>query len=204
MVRHLVGSIERLLAAGSVGASNVSRVRETPWRGTTDAMKTIVALIDLTEVTPKILGLAQTLAAALRSHVILLHVVPPAPLVATLGGEMPAIPEPPAPDEMEARKARFQEMLDSLTQNGINATALQFEGPVVGTVLEETQKLNADLVIMGSHHHHAIDFFVAVWPRYLSKRLPFPCSWCLTTCRRKRKYPCRASIVRRKRSGVTR
>ena len=138
-------------------------------------MKTIVALIDLTEVTSNILSLAQTLAAALRSHVILLHVVPPVPLVATLGGEMPAIPEPPAPDEVEARKARFQEMLDSLTQNGINATALQFEGPVVGTVLEETQKLNADLVIMGSHHHHAIyNFFVGSVAAELLKRLPFP------------------------------
>jgi nucleotide-binding universal stress UspA family protein len=138
-------------------------------------MKTIVALIDLTEVTSKILGLAQTLASALHSHVILLHVVPPVPLVATLGGEMPAIPEPPAPDEVEARKAQFQKLLDSLIQRGINATALQFEGPVVGTVLEETQKLNADLVIMGSHHHHAIyNFFVGSVAAELLKRLPFP------------------------------
>jgi nucleotide-binding universal stress UspA family protein len=138
-------------------------------------MKTIVALIDLTEVTGKILSLAETLAAAMHSHVILLHVVPPVPMVATLGGEMPAIPEPLPPDEVEARKVQFQGMLDSLIQKGINATALQFEGPVVGTVLEETQKLNADLVIMGAHHHHAIyNFFIGSVAAELLKRLPFP------------------------------
>ena len=138
-------------------------------------MKTIVALIDLTEVTSKILNFAETLASALSSHVILLHVVPPVPLVATLGGEMPAIPEPLPPDEVEARKVQFQGMLDSLIQKGVNATALQFEGPVVGTVLEETQKLNADLVIMGAHHHHAIyNFFIGSVAAELLKRLPFP------------------------------
>lgn len=138
-------------------------------------MKTIVALVDFTDVTDRILKMAGTLAAALNSRVILLHIVPPEPVVATLGGEAPVIPEPRTPEEIAVEKARLEELLHSLTRLGINASALQFEGPVVSTAIEETNKLNADLVIMGSHHHNAFyNLFVGSVAADLLKRLPFP------------------------------
>lgn len=138
-------------------------------------MKTIVALVDFTEVTSKILEITRTLAAALRSKVVLLHVVPPVPVVATFGADAPAIPEPPSQEEVDAQKAKLQTLLDSLTNNGIEATALQFEGPVVETVKDEVGKLDADLVVMGSHHHSALyNFFVGSVANELLKRLPFP------------------------------
>jgi nucleotide-binding universal stress UspA family protein len=138
-------------------------------------MKKIVALVDLTEMTPKIVKMAQTLASALGSRVILLHVIPPISVVAPLGAEVPAVPEPLSERELAAQRAELQGLLDSLTARGVNATALQFEGPVVETVLEQTEKLNADLVIMGAHHHHAIyNFFVGSVAAKLLKRLPFP------------------------------
>lgn len=138
-------------------------------------MKTIVALVDFTEVTSKILDITRTLASALRSKVVLLHVVPPMPVVATFGADAPAIPEPPSQEEVDAQKAKLQTLLDSLTKYGIEATALQFEGPVVATVMDELEKLDADLVIMGSHHHSALyNFFIGSVATELLKRLPFP------------------------------
>ena len=137
-------------------------------------MKIIVALVDFTHVTTEILRLAGTFAKAMGIRVILLHVVPPEPVVATLGGEAPAIPEPPSPEEVELEKARLQGLLTSLTRAGVNASALQFEGPVVETVVEETEKLNADLIIMGSHHHNAFyKLFIGSVTADLLKRLTF-------------------------------
>jgi nucleotide-binding universal stress UspA family protein len=138
-------------------------------------MKTIVALVDFTYVTTEIVRLAETLAKAMRSRVVLLHVVPPEPVVATLGGEAPAIPQPPSPEEVELEKAKLQELLNTLTRAGVNASALQFEGSVVETVIEETEKLDADLIIMGSHHHNAFyNLFIGSVTADLLKRLPFP------------------------------
>jgi nucleotide-binding universal stress UspA family protein len=138
-------------------------------------MKQIVALVDLTEVTPKIVKMAQTLASALGSRVVLLHVIPPISVMPALGAEVPVVPEPLSPSELAAQRAELEVLLNTLTAKGVNATALQFEGPVVETVLEQTEKLGADLVIMGAHHHHAIyNFFVGSVAAKLLKRLPFP------------------------------
>jgi nucleotide-binding universal stress UspA family protein len=138
-------------------------------------MKKIVALVDLTEVTAKVVKFAQTLASAFGSRVVLLHVVPPLAIVPTLGAEVPAIPEPLTEEELTEQREQLQQVLTELTAAGVNATALQFQGPILETVLEETSKLGADLVIMGAHHHHALyNFFVGSVAAKLLKRLPFP------------------------------
>jgi nucleotide-binding universal stress UspA family protein len=138
-------------------------------------MKTIVALVDFTEVTSKILSFAQTLGVGLGSRVILLHVVPLEPVVVALGAEAPAIPELPSREALEMEKEKLQSLLDSLKQRGVDATALQFEGRVVDTVIEETKRLNADLVIMGSHHHNAFyNLFIGSVAADILKNLPFP------------------------------
>lgn len=138
-------------------------------------MKTIVALVDLTDASAKVVKHAHLMASAFGSHVVLLHVVPPEPIVATLGAEAPAVPLPPSPELIQADKARLQEHLDYLTSRDVNATALQFEGPVAQTVIEETQRLNADLVIMGSHHHNTLyQLFVGSVTADILKNSHFP------------------------------
>jgi nucleotide-binding universal stress UspA family protein len=138
-------------------------------------MKTIVALVDFTEVTSRIVKMAESLAGAMSGHIILLHVVPPEPVVSTLGAEAPAIPQPPSPETMEAEKEKLQELQDVIAGRGLNVTALQFEGPVSETVVEETMKLNADIVIMGSHHHSALyNLFIGSVTADVLKRLPLP------------------------------
>ncbi len=121
-----------------------------------NAMKTIVALVDFSELTTKVVRMAHRLSSALGSRLVLLHVVPPEPVVGTLGVEAPMIPEPPTQEQVEAEKKKLQGLLDSLNQTGAGVTALQFEGPVAGTALEETRKLHPDMVVMGAHHHNAL------------------------------------------------
>jgi nucleotide-binding universal stress UspA family protein len=161
----------------SCGAPSVhpAQVPHTIYRKGEFPMKTIVALVDFSDITSRILDIARTLASAMRSRVVLLHVVPLEPVVATLGAEAPAIPEPPSQETLNADRAKLEKLLDSLTQQGVSTSALQFEGRVVDTVIDETRKLNADLVIMGSHHHSALyNLFIGSVTSDILKKLPFP------------------------------
>lgn len=138
-------------------------------------MKTIVALVDLTDASAKVLNYTQELASALGSEVVLLHVMPMEFPVAAYGVEAPPIPIDPSPTRLRENESRMNEMLQVLSQGGITATALQARGPVASTVLNETSRLKADLVIMGSHHHSALyHLFVGSTTADVLKRAPFP------------------------------
>ncbi len=138
-------------------------------------MKTIVALVDFTDTSSPVLEHAQKFASAFGSRLILLHVVPPEPTVATLGAEAPAMPVPPTQEMVHVDKARLEQLLASLTSQGVETSALQFEGPVADTVVRETERLHADLVIMGSHHHGALyNLFVGSVTADIMKNATFP------------------------------
>lgn len=119
-------------------------------------MKTIVALVDLTDASTKILHHAKTQAQAFGAEVVMMHVVPLVPIVAvSYGNDMPSIPMEPSPEAVQADKLKLDALLAGFIQVGIPARAAQFQGPVAETLVEEIAKLHADLVIMGSHHHGA-------------------------------------------------
>lgn len=138
-------------------------------------MKTILALVDFTDASSKVLKQTYALASALGSQVILMHVVPREMPVATYGGEVPPIPIEPSPESIAADKKKLEGLEESLKQLGVNVRALQFKGPVAETVLAETPQLNADLVIMGSHHHSALyNLFIGSVTADVLKRASFP------------------------------
>ena len=83
-------------------------------------MKTIVALVDLSEDAFKVLKQVHQMAAAFGSRVVLLHVVPPQPVVMDLGIASPTVMETPSPEAVEADGARLQELQDSLSKFGIS------------------------------------------------------------------------------------
>ncbi len=115
-------------------------------------MKTIVALVDFSDATFKILKQAHHLAKAFDSQVILMHIVPAQPVVMDFMIS-PTIMEPPS---QEAVKADFEKLLmlqESLTQHGVRAETRQFHGAAMEEVLKECKALNADMIIIGSHGH---------------------------------------------------
>ncbi|MDZ4401499.1 universal stress protein [Prosthecobacter sp.] len=113
-------------------------------------MKTILALIDFSDVTPKIVEHAHAHAKAFGSDIVLMHVVPPEPLVVDF--EPPAVP----PDIFKERQRALLAMRDSLMEQGVNATAQLFGGLLLETVLAQIRQLNPDVIIMGSHGHGAL------------------------------------------------
>lgn len=119
-------------------------------------MKTIVALVDLSDLTFKVLKQAHALATAFNSEVIILHVVAKEPVVVDVGLISPVIMQDPSSVSVQKHYAQLLEMRDSLIKFGVRASVQQLEGASVDTVLAETRRQKADLIILGSHHHSTI------------------------------------------------
>ena len=115
-------------------------------------MKTIVALVDYSDATFKVLKQAHTLAKAFGSHVIIMHVVPLEPVVVDFV-IAPTMLEAPSPEAVKKHQERLLELQESLTKNGVEASTRQFEGAGLEGILAECDKLNTDLIIVGSHGH---------------------------------------------------
>jgi len=117
-------------------------------------MKNIVALVDFSDVTFKVLKHAHTLASAFGSQVVILHVVPPEPVVMDFG-VAPTVMREPSPEAVQVDAARLQELEESLTRHGVQATARQVHGTTLDSLMEECDKASPDLIIVGSHRHGA-------------------------------------------------
>ncbi len=119
-------------------------------------MKTIVALVDLSDLTFKVLKHAHALATAFNSEVIILHVLGKTPVVMDVGIVSPVVMEDPLPTVVKEQAEQLLEMRDSLIKFGVRARVDQMANAKVAAVLAETKRLNADLIILGSHHHSTI------------------------------------------------
>lgn len=119
-------------------------------------MKTIVALVDFSDITFKVLKQAHTFAKAFNSEVIILHVAVNEPVIVDIGIVSPTILQTPSPESMREQLAKLMEMRDSLQKFGVRATIQQLTDESVEDVLAASKKLGADLIILGSHHHGAI------------------------------------------------
>ncbi len=115
-------------------------------------MKTIVALIDYSDVTDKVLEQAKILGRALDSDVVLMHIVPAQPVVVDFV-VAPTVMEPPSAAAVQADQARLKQLQDALGREGVRTTSRQFQGASLEALLDECRLLNTDLIIVGSHGH---------------------------------------------------
>ncbi len=121
-------------------------------------MKTIVAAVDFSNATPGVLEAAVKITRAFGSSLHLLHVLEPEPSYTAYGftpDEFPAIHL----FQEEARKratARLQELLGEVASDAPGATVHLAEGSPLHAVLDYLKKVEADLVILGSHGHGAV------------------------------------------------
>ena len=115
-------------------------------------MKTIVALVDLSDLTFKVLKQAHALATAFHSEVIILHVKAKVPVVVDVGLAAPVVMQDPSPAAAQQQSEQLLEMRDSLIKFGVRASVDQLADASVEAVLAETKRCHADLIILGSHH----------------------------------------------------
>ena len=121
-------------------------------------MKTIVAAVDFSNATPGVLEAAVKITRAFGSSLHLLHVLEPEPSYTAYGftpDEFPAIHL----FQEEARKratARLQELLAKVEGEVPGVTMHLAEGSPLHALVDYTEKVGADLVVLGSHGHGAV------------------------------------------------
>ena len=118
-------------------------------------MKTIVALVDFSDVTSRVIEQATKLASAFQARLVLLHAVPDQPAVVELGLASPTVMVEPSEKKIEADYNSLLDLRDSLAQSGVQVLVQQLEHSRVEKLLEQCHALDADLIVMGSHHHGA-------------------------------------------------
>jgi len=138
-------------------------------------MKTIVALIDFSDVTERVLKQAEKSALQSGSRVILMHVVPKEPVVVDVGIASPTILEPPS---AETIKVDYQKLMDCralLAMNGVDVVVEQIIDGGVEQILKESLRWNAELIILGSHHHSPLyNLFVGSFTQDITMRAHCP------------------------------
>lgn len=117
-------------------------------------MKILVA-VDLSEASSRVVEAARRVATQSGAEVYLLHVAEPNPdFVGFDTG--PDVVRSQVAEEYRREHRDVQKLAEGLRQAGITATALLVQGPTVTTTLEQAEKLDAALIVVGSHGHGAI------------------------------------------------
>lgn len=120
-----------------------------------DNVHTLLVPIDFSDVTPNVLDTARTLALALKSRVVLLHIAEPEPdFVGFEPG--PVSVRTSVAKEFHTQHKQLDEAKHGLTAAGLDVTALHIQGSTVEKILHESVQQGADIIILGSHGHGAL------------------------------------------------
>jgi nucleotide-binding universal stress UspA family protein len=119
-------------------------------------MKTVLAPIDFSPVTDRVVTKAIDLARAMDARLVLLHVIGPYSLLGrqlarstVTGAELTA--------EAEKRAARRLGTLQrKLRDEGVTAHAVHVSGDPAECILEQAERLSANFIVLGSHGRTAL------------------------------------------------
>lgn len=114
----------------------------------------VVVAMDFSAVSEKQLKAIARLAHEDR-HIYLLHVAEPEPdFVGFEAG--PDVVRDQMAEQFHREHEQIQAMAQRLRDEGRKATALLVQGPTVETILGQAARLDADLIVVGSHGHGAV------------------------------------------------
>ena len=112
----------------------------------------VLAAIDLSRASSYVIEAVHRVATATDAEVHLLHVVTPLPSIA--GPEFQPVMEPMSlADSYLDEQDQLNGLMSQLTDVGVNAKALIATGNPVSAVLREAKRLDAELIVVGSHGH---------------------------------------------------
>ena len=120
-------------------------------------MSALVA-VDFSEVTQKQMETVIRLLA--DRAVFVLHVAEPDPDFVGFQAGPHEVRDQIAAEYREEHQA-VQALADRLRSEGIDATALLVQGPTAATVLDQAERLEADLIVVGSHGRSAVYDLIA-------------------------------------------
>lgn len=118
-------------------------------------MKKIIVAVDLSPATVQVCNAARDLACELHARLVILHVVPPAPLVMHYY-TFSAVQKADLAREAKKRAAAKLHSLGAWFRKSCPETrVVQHAGPVVPTLLRTVNRLQPDYLVVGSHGHTA-------------------------------------------------
>lgn len=119
------------------------------------AKSVVLVPVDLSEVSLRVTDGACFLTKRIGARVVLLHVEPPDPDFVGYEVGPPAVRDAVS-REIHKNNDRLHELRDSLRAEGVEAESLLIQGPVVEKIIEESDRLDADYIVIGSHGHSAL------------------------------------------------
>lgn len=118
-------------------------------------MKTIVAALDFSDVTPKVLLMAKVQAEAFGASLHLVHSVDPGPSYEIYGFSPTEMPTNPWLDKaLDSAKARLEKEAESLDMPAGKVIAHCVAAMPVDGIMRIAAEVNADLIVVGSHGHN--------------------------------------------------
>lgn len=118
-------------------------------------MKTLLVALDFSDALPGVVEAAAAMAKALSARMVLLHVAAPEP--AFVGFEPgPQFVRDSVARELSGEHRRLQAIEKGLRERGLEVTALLVAGYPAGQIVHEAEKLEAGMIVMGSHGHGAL------------------------------------------------
>ena len=126
-------------------------------------MKTYLAAIDFSSITPRIVEAASELATASGSKLIILHVAEIPPLRVPVGYAMDVVtpPAPMEPPDLSSIKERLEQIASPLRAKGLRVETLALIGVAPDEILGQAKATHASMMILGSHGHGALYQFFA-------------------------------------------
>jgi len=137
-------------------------------------MKTILAPVDFSPVTERVVETALALARSLRGRVVLLHVVPPPVVTSEYGVLLEDLATLTKTAETAAAKllARLRRRRSA---RAVPIDTIQRSGGPVAHILKEAAELKAAYVVIGSHGHNAFyDLLVGSTTHSILLKAPCP------------------------------
>lgn len=136
-------------------------------------MKLLVA-IDFSEITKRILEKVEQIALKTNAKVWLIHVAQPDPDF--IGYDVgPDSERKFMADKFRDQHIKIQEFSERIKEKGVDITPLLVQGPTIETIIKEAEKLNADMIVVGSHGHGTMfHILVGSISQGLLKQSPVP------------------------------
>jgi nucleotide-binding universal stress UspA family protein len=124
-------------------------------------MKTIVAAIDFSDLTPAVIDTAVDLAEALDAELVLFHAAPPTEpwVMAGVDGRVAVGMVQPINWERqqeEDRLARLEALRARLAEEGVNARTHMTNAVQRKAICRALDELNPAFIVIGSHRHGAL------------------------------------------------
>ena len=112
----------------------------------------LLAAVDLSRASGYVIEAVHRVAMATDAEVFLLHVIIPLPTISDMEFH-PVIDQQELSESYLDEQEQLAGLVKQLVDVGVNATALIRQGDPVKSILSEARRLDAELIVVGSHGH---------------------------------------------------